>query len=226
MKLLNGYNNNSRNNYNNDINNNINNNNRYNNNRNNNSNDYNNNNNNNNNRNNNINQNRDDIDMENDNQLPDRQEIENNSNNNNKEKISESTDKFGNCHSAPIHQNNNNNVNNNNENNGNNNKNENSQHNFVTVDGNNLNNSELHDLEEFKFNERYQHDVIDNDKCLICNLKFKGDDIIKKLQCAHIYHKYCLSRFSQSQIKNENFPICLICLQWELQDRMNHNHNN
>jgi hypothetical protein len=157
--------------------------------------------------------------MENNNQLPDREEIESNTNNNkNNEKIGESNDQFGNCNSAPIQQNNNN-LNNNNENN------QNSQNNFVTVDGNNINNSELHDLEEFAFNARYHHDVIDNDKCLICDLKFKGDDIIKKLQCGHIYHKYCLSRFSQSQIKNENYPICLICLQWELQDKMNHNQN-
>jgi hypothetical protein len=168
--------------------------------------------------------------MENDNQLPDRQEIENNSNNNkNNEKTGESGDQFGNCNSAPVQQNNNNvnnnNENNNNVNNDNNNSNQNNQNNFVTVDGNNLNNSELHDLEEFTFNERYQHDVIDNDKCLICNLKFKGDDIIKKLQCAHIYHKDCLTRLSQSQIKNENYPICLICLQWELKDKMNHNQN-
>jgi hypothetical protein len=88
-----------------------------------------------------------------------------------------------------------------------------------------LNNSELHDLEEFTFNERFHHDAIDNDKCLICDLKFKGNDIIKKLQCGHIYHKFCLSHISQRQIKNENYPVCLICLQWELQDKMNHNLN-
>ena len=163
--------------------------------------------------------------MEDHNRLPNREEIENNSNNNrNNEKIGESSDQSGNCNSAPIQQNNNNgnNRNSNNENNNNNNNNQNIQNNFVTIDGNN---SELHNLEEFTFNSRYQHDVIDSDKCLICDLKFKGDDIIKKLQCGHIYHKYCLSHFSQSQIKNQNFPVCLICLQWELQDKMNHNLN-
>ena len=82
------------------------------------------------------------------------------------------------------------------------------------------NNNDLNHLEEFSYKDRYDHDVIDNDKCIICFTNFNRDDIIQKLQCGHIYHKFCLERFSQSQIKNENFPLCLICLQWELQDKL------
>ena len=85
---------------------------------------------------------------------------------------------------------------------------------------NNINNNELNNIEIFNYNERYAHDVIDNDRCLICSSKFNQNDVIRKLECGHIYHKLCLEIFCQSQ-KNENFPICLICLQWELQDNIN-----
>ena len=54
----------------------------------------------------------------------------------------------------------------------------------------------------------------------ICFTKFNNDDIIKKLECGHIYHKYCIERFSQTQIRKDNYPLCLICFQWELQDNM------
>ena len=106
---------------------------------------------------------------------------------------------------APIQQfnDNNNQINQNNE-----------QNNFLTV-GNNQNNE---NIDQFSYNDRFKYDIIDGDKCIICFTQFKNSDIIKKLQCGHIYHKFCLETFSKNQIGNQ--PLCLICLQWQLQDQI------
>ena len=85
---------------------------------------------------------------------------------------------------------------------------------------NNCNNS-INNDDEFLYEKRYDHDVIEDDKCNICNTKFKNNDIITKMQCGHIYHKFCHDKFKERQINNANFPLCLVCFQWEMQDSMN-----
>ena len=64
---------------------------------------------------------------------------------------------------------------------------------------------------------------IDEEKCNICNTKFNNNDNIKKMECGHIYHKYCLDKFLERQINRDdnNTPLCLICFQWEMQDNIN-----
>ena len=77
---------------------------------------------------------------------------------------------------------------------------------------------------EFIYEKRYEHDdIIEDDKCNICNIKFNNNDTIKKMQCGHIYHKFCLDKFLERQINRDdnNTPLCLICFQWEMQDNIN-----
>ena len=81
---------------------------------------------------------------------------------------------------------------------------------------NNINN-------EFIYEKRYEHEnIIEDEKCNICNIKFNNNDIIKSMQCGHIYHKFCLDKFLERQInRDNNTPLCLICFQWEMQDNIN-----
>jgi hypothetical protein len=43
------------------------------------------------------------------------------------------------------------------------------------------------------------------EKCTICYMDFEANDIIKKLQCKHIYHKSCIADWFE---KNHTCPIC------------------
>jgi hypothetical protein len=111
------------------------------------------------------------------------------------------------------------------------------EHSAALIRGNlNINNSNLnlnHDYpsapinmnveNEFIYEKRYEHDdIIEDDKCNICNIKFNNNDTIKKMQCGHIYHKFCLDKFLERQInRDNNTPLCLICFQWEMQDNIN-----
>ena len=76
---------------------------------------------------------------------------------------------------------------------------------------------------EFIYEKRYEHEnIIEDEKCNICNIKFNNNDIIKSMQCGHIYHKFCLDKFLERQInRDNNTPLCLICFQWEMQDNIN-----
>ena len=89
--------------------------------------------------------------------------------------------------------------------------------NFNILSSSNIVNREI----EFLYEKRFEHDIIDDEKCNICNTKFKNDDIITKMECGHIYHKFCQDKFKERQINNANYPLCFICFQWELQDSIN-----
>ena len=116
------------------------------------------------------------------------------------------------------------------------------EHSAALIRGNlNINNSNLnlnHDYpsapinmnveNEFIYEKRYEHDdIIEDDKCNICNIKFNNKDTIKKMQCGHIYHKFCLDKYLERQINHDdnNIPLCLICFQWEMQDNINRGNN-
>ena len=75
--------------------------------------------------------------------------------------------------------------------------------------------------DEFLYSNRYDHDVIDEIKCSICLTNFKNDSLVKKMQCGHIYHKSCVEKLLERQIRDNNHPFCLICFQWEMQDKIN-----
>ena len=90
---------------------------------------------------------------------------------------------------------------------------------------NNINNININSEDEFLYEKRFEHDIIDDEKCNICNTNFKNDDIIKKMQCGHIYHKFCHDKFKERQINNANYPLCLVCFQWEMQDSINKRDN-
>ena len=86
----------------------------------------------------------------------------------------------------------------------------------------NINHNDVNMENEFIYEKRHDHDIIEDEKCNICNIKFNNNDIIKKMECGHIYHKFCLERFIERQInRNDNLPLCLICFQWEMQDNIN-----
>jgi len=85
----------------------------------------------------------------------------------------------------------------------------------------NDNNSNINNDDEFFYEKRNEHDIIEDEKCNICNTKFKNSDYITKMQCGHIYHKFCHDKFKERQINNANFPLCLVCFQWEMQDSIN-----
>ena len=147
--------------------------------------------------------------------------INNSNNNNNNNLINNSNSNYNILNDSNSNNNNNNmpkSVDNNNNQNSKSNSNKNVGLATVASDDDN---DALNSLEEFTYSNRYQHDVNEGDQCLICYTKFNKDDIVQKLQCGHFYHKYCLKRFNQNQVKNENYPVCLICLQWELQDQIN-----
>ena len=76
---------------------------------------------------------------------------------------------------------------------------------------------------EFIYEKRFDRDdIIDDDKCNICNIKFNNNDIIRSMQCGHIYHKFCVDKLLERQIKGDNnIPLCLVCFQWEMQDNIN-----
>ena len=134
------------------------------------------------------------------------------------------------AHSAPLLRNNVNindsNINLNNSNLNNDNQNNNEEENMNNRDYPsapiNINNNNVNNENEFTYERRHDHDVIEDVKCNICNTNFNNNDIIKKMECGHIYHKYCLDKFIERQIyRNDNLPLCLICFQWEMQDNIN-----
>ena len=90
---------------------------------------------------------------------------------------------------------------------------------YDSLNANNKNITLVSD-DEFLFEKRYEHDIIDDEECNICNTKFKKTDIIKKMQCGHIFHKFCHDKFKERQVNNANYPMCFICFQWELQDSL------
>ena len=86
----------------------------------------------------------------------------------------------------------------------------------------NINNNNVNNENEFTYERRHDYDVIEDKKCNICNTNFNNNNIIKKMECGHIYHKYCLEKFIERQINRDaNLPLCLICFQWEMQDNIN-----
>ena len=36
-----------------------------------------------------------------------------------------------------------------------------------------------------------------------------------------LYHKLCVEQLLERQIRDNNHPFCLICFQWEMQDKKN-----
>lgn len=91
---------------------------------------------------------------------------------------------------------------------------------FVTL-GNNQTEYELNKLPEFLYKNRSQYESNDDNLCRLCLRNFNPEDNIKMLKCGHIYHKFCLYKFSENQKINNDFPLCLVCFQWSLQDQMN-----
>ena len=103
----------------------------------------------------------------------------------------------------------------------NNDNNESNDYPSAPINTNNNSNNLINSINEFLYEKRYDYDIIDEEKCNICNTKFNNNDNIKKMECGHIYHKYCLDKFLERQRNNDNLPLCLICFQWEMQDSIN-----
>ena len=99
--------------------------------------------------------------------------------------------------------------------------------NYPSAPINIINNNNVNMENEFIYEKRFDRDdIIDDDKCNICNIKFNNNDIIRTMQCGHIYHKFCVDKLLERQIKDDNnIPLCLVCFQWEMQDNINRRNN-
>ena len=120
------------------------------------------------------------------------------------------------------------NINNSNLNlNHNNQRNQEEDNNYPSAPINIINNNNVNIENEFIYEKRFDRDdIIDDDKCNICNIKFNNNDIIRTMQCGHIYHKFCVDKLLERQIKDDNnIPLCLVCFQWEMQDNINRRNN-
>ena len=120
------------------------------------------------------------------------------------------------------------NINNSNLNlNHNNQRNQEEDNNYPSAPINIINNNNVNMENEFIYEKRFDRDdIIDDDKCNICNIKFNNNDIIRTMQCGHIYHKFCVDKLLERQIKDDNnIPLCLVCFQWEMQDNINRRNN-
>jgi hypothetical protein len=51
----------------------------------------------------------------------------------------------------------------------------------------------------------YKKNEFDNFECFICYDEFKDNELLKQLQCKHIFHKECLSQWLMN---NNNCPVC------------------
>ncbi len=80
---------------------------------------------------------------------------------------------------------------------------------------------------EFIYEKRFDRDdIIDDDKCNICNIKLIIMILFWTMQCGHIYHKFCVDKFLERQIKGDNnIPLCLVSFKWEMQDDINRRNN-
>ena len=120
------------------------------------------------------------------------------------------------------------NINNSNLNlNHNNQRNQEEDNNYPSAPINIINNNNANIENEFIYEKRFDRDdIIDDDKCNICNIKFNNNDIIRTMQCGHIYHKFCVDKLLERQIKDDNnIPLCFVCFQWEMQDNINRRKN-
>ena len=51
-------------------------------------------------------------------------------------------------------------------------------------------------------------DELPENNCSICLEEFKNEDILKKLNCTHIFHKDCLGIWINNNNNNKSCPLC------------------
>jgi hypothetical protein len=56
-----------------------------------------------------------------------------------------------------------------------------------------------------KYESLTDQEINDNKSCVICFEEYKGDNIISKIICKHIFHTKCLNMWIE---KNQSCPLC------------------
>jgi hypothetical protein len=69
-----------------------------------------------------------------------------------------------------------------------------------------LDKDELARHKTLKFKEVGDEERRTNDKCVICQFEFKGDDSLRKIDCDHLFHKDCIDTWLLEY--NYKCPIC------------------
>jgi hypothetical protein len=69
-----------------------------------------------------------------------------------------------------------------------------------------MNEEEVHNIPEFKFNASSQPNNSDNKNCVICFEDFKTGDRSKLLECGHIFHADCLNKWL---LEKSTCPLCM-----------------
>lgn len=61
------------------------------------------------------------------------------------------------------------------------------------------------ELDEFQYKHISKFSALNEEKCAICLVKYKGTDIIKEFPCKHIFHKDCIMKWLK---KSNCCPLC------------------